>query len=104
MDPGQLDQAYHVIYPEKAYHTLYFGEIAACYELPKLFKRNRESMVVRPFDKAVAFDMFSAGCERNTEDDTISHCELLDMCGFNKGPAQADIAHCPAVHAVVVRK
>ena len=33
LDPGQLEQTYHVIYPEKDYHTLYFGEIVACYEL-----------------------------------------------------------------------
>ncbi len=33
MDPGFLVEALHSIYPQKDYHTLYFGEIAACYEL-----------------------------------------------------------------------
>ena len=33
MDPALLDDALHAIYPEKDFHTLYFGEIAACYEL-----------------------------------------------------------------------
>ena len=33
MDPQFLDQGYDTaIYPEKDYHTLYFGEILACYE------------------------------------------------------------------------
>lgn len=35
IDPGQLDVAYdQAIYLDKDYHTLYFGEIAACYETP----------------------------------------------------------------------
>jgi len=34
MDPGYLDGAYDSrLYPEKDYHTLYFGEIQACYEM-----------------------------------------------------------------------
>lgn len=34
MDPTQLNEEYDaVIYPEKDYHTLYFGEIVNCYEL-----------------------------------------------------------------------
>ena len=34
MDPEQLDEEYDaVLYPESDYHTLYFGEIVACYEL-----------------------------------------------------------------------
>jgi flavin reductase (DIM6/NTAB) family NADH-FMN oxidoreductase RutF len=34
MDPTFLDEAYdEEIYPAKDYHTLYFGEIKACYEL-----------------------------------------------------------------------
>ncbi len=33
MDPSHLTEAFHAIYPEKDYHTLYFGEILACYEL-----------------------------------------------------------------------
>ena len=28
-----LDQACKGLYPEKDYHTLYFGEILACYEM-----------------------------------------------------------------------
>lgn len=32
MDPGKLDPDYHGLYPEKDYHTLYFGEILACYQ------------------------------------------------------------------------
>jgi flavin reductase (DIM6/NTAB) family NADH-FMN oxidoreductase RutF len=31
--PEHLTSAYDPLYPEKDYHTLYFGEIAACYEL-----------------------------------------------------------------------
>jgi flavin reductase (DIM6/NTAB) family NADH-FMN oxidoreductase RutF len=31
--PENLTRAYDPLYPEKDYHTLYFGEIAACYEL-----------------------------------------------------------------------
>ena len=32
MDPSYLDKAYDAeIYPEKDYHTLYFGEIMSCY-------------------------------------------------------------------------
>ena len=34
MDPAYLDGTYDVdIYPDKDYHTLYFGEIVDCYEL-----------------------------------------------------------------------
>jgi flavin reductase (DIM6/NTAB) family NADH-FMN oxidoreductase RutF len=34
MDPAHLDKKYdQVLYPQKDYHTLYFGEILACYEL-----------------------------------------------------------------------
>ena len=33
IDPDRLDRTYGAIYPEKDYHTLYFGEIVACYEL-----------------------------------------------------------------------
>ena len=32
MDPAHLIAEYQSIYPEKDYHTLYFGEILACYE------------------------------------------------------------------------
>ncbi len=32
MDPVYLDQTYEDLYPEKDYHTLYFGEILDCYE------------------------------------------------------------------------
>ena len=32
MDPAYLDPALEELYPAKDYHTLYFGEIAACYE------------------------------------------------------------------------
>ncbi len=32
MNPACLDQALDDLYPAKDYHTLYFGEIAACYE------------------------------------------------------------------------
>jgi len=32
MDPVYLDQDHHALYPEKDYHTLYYGEILACYE------------------------------------------------------------------------
>jgi flavin reductase (DIM6/NTAB) family NADH-FMN oxidoreductase RutF len=33
MDPAYLDKGYDTsIYPQKDYHTLYFGEILACYE------------------------------------------------------------------------
>lgn len=32
MDPVYLDPALEEIYPSKDYHTLYFGEIIACYE------------------------------------------------------------------------
>jgi flavin reductase (DIM6/NTAB) family NADH-FMN oxidoreductase RutF len=33
MDPSHLDERYDTtIYPQKDYHTLYFGEIVACYE------------------------------------------------------------------------
>jgi len=33
MDPARLDKDYDsALYPKKDYHTLYFGEILACYE------------------------------------------------------------------------
>lgn len=32
MDPAHLTADYASLYPEKDYHTLYFGEIMACYE------------------------------------------------------------------------
>jgi len=32
MDPAHLDPDYERLYPEKDYHTLYFGEIQDCYE------------------------------------------------------------------------
>jgi len=33
MDPAHLDKGYDAsVYPQKDYHTLYFGEILACYE------------------------------------------------------------------------
>lgn len=32
MDPVFLNSDYHVIYPQKDYHTLYYGELVACYE------------------------------------------------------------------------
>jgi flavin reductase (DIM6/NTAB) family NADH-FMN oxidoreductase RutF len=33
MDPVYMDPEYESLYPEKDYHTLYFGEIQACYEI-----------------------------------------------------------------------
>jgi flavin reductase (DIM6/NTAB) family NADH-FMN oxidoreductase RutF len=33
MDPAFLDAEYQPIYPEKDFHTLYFGEIVDCYEI-----------------------------------------------------------------------
>jgi len=33
IDPAQLAHDYDPLYPEKDYHTLYFGEIQACYEV-----------------------------------------------------------------------
>ena len=33
MDPVHLAEEYDTIYPQKDYHTLYFGEILDCYEL-----------------------------------------------------------------------
>jgi flavin reductase (DIM6/NTAB) family NADH-FMN oxidoreductase RutF len=33
IDPARLTREYDQIYPEKDYHTLYFGEIQACYEV-----------------------------------------------------------------------
>lgn len=33
MDPGLLVEEFHGLYPDKDYHTLYFGEILECYEL-----------------------------------------------------------------------
>jgi flavin reductase (DIM6/NTAB) family NADH-FMN oxidoreductase RutF len=32
MDPAQLVDDYQHLYPERDYHTLYYGEIKACYE------------------------------------------------------------------------
>jgi flavin reductase (DIM6/NTAB) family NADH-FMN oxidoreductase RutF len=32
MDPKMMDQALEELYPKKDYHTLYFGEIVACYQ------------------------------------------------------------------------
>ena len=32
MDPVFLDEQYQALYPQKDYHTLYFGEILACYQ------------------------------------------------------------------------
>jgi len=33
MNPAQLDKSYDkAMYPQKDYHTHYFGEILACYE------------------------------------------------------------------------
>ena len=32
MDSANLDESYHKHYPAKDYHTLYFGEILACYQ------------------------------------------------------------------------
>jgi flavin reductase (DIM6/NTAB) family NADH-FMN oxidoreductase RutF len=32
MDPSMLDSNFDRLYPQKDYHTLYFGEILACYE------------------------------------------------------------------------
>jgi flavin reductase (DIM6/NTAB) family NADH-FMN oxidoreductase RutF len=33
IDPSQLTRNYDPLYPEKDYHTLYFGEIISCYEI-----------------------------------------------------------------------
>ena len=34
MDPAHLDKNYDkALYPQKDYHTLYFGEVVACYEI-----------------------------------------------------------------------
>lgn len=33
MDPALLDPDLESLYPEKDYHTLYFGEILSCYEI-----------------------------------------------------------------------
>jgi len=33
MQPGNLASKFHGLYPQKDYHTLYFGEIVACYEI-----------------------------------------------------------------------
>ena len=33
IDPARLTREYDPLYPEKDYHTLYFGEIQACYEV-----------------------------------------------------------------------
>jgi flavin reductase (DIM6/NTAB) family NADH-FMN oxidoreductase RutF len=32
-DPAHLTRDYDTLYPERDYHTLYFGEIQACYEI-----------------------------------------------------------------------
>ena len=32
MDPSHMAQVFESLYPEKDYHTLYFGEISACYQ------------------------------------------------------------------------
>ena len=32
MDPALLDNDFESLYPEKDYHTLYFGQILSCYE------------------------------------------------------------------------
>ncbi len=32
LDPQMLDRALDALYPKKDYHTLYFGEIVACYQ------------------------------------------------------------------------
>jgi flavin reductase (DIM6/NTAB) family NADH-FMN oxidoreductase RutF len=33
MDPAHFDKGYDLsLYPKKDYHTLYFGEVLACYE------------------------------------------------------------------------
>lgn len=32
MDPAHLDRGLDKLYPERDYHTLYFGEILACYQ------------------------------------------------------------------------
>ena len=32
MDPARMTPAFESLYPKKDYHTLYFGEISACYE------------------------------------------------------------------------
>ena len=38
MDPAQLNKEYDAeLYPERDYHTLYFGEIVACYEIDSNF-------------------------------------------------------------------
>ena len=34
MDPSLLEPSFEKLYPQKDYHTLYFGEIVACYETP----------------------------------------------------------------------
>lgn len=33
MDPKYLAPEYQKLYPQKDYHTLYFGEIVECYEI-----------------------------------------------------------------------
>ncbi len=33
MDPAFLDEKYKKLYPQSDFHTLYFGEIVACYEI-----------------------------------------------------------------------
>ncbi len=33
LDPAHMDPSLAGLYPERDYHTLYFGEIVACYEL-----------------------------------------------------------------------
>jgi flavin reductase (DIM6/NTAB) family NADH-FMN oxidoreductase RutF len=34
MDPANMAAGMEALYPQKDYHTLYFGEILACYETP----------------------------------------------------------------------
>ena len=33
IDPARLDSGFAPLYPDKDYHTLYFGEILGCYEI-----------------------------------------------------------------------
>jgi hypothetical protein len=33
MDPAHLAEEYKELYPQKDYHTLYFGEIQDCYQI-----------------------------------------------------------------------
>ncbi|MEJ2656766.1 MAG: flavin reductase family protein [Desulfobacterales bacterium] len=38
MDPDYLDEEYMKLYPQRDYHTLYFGEILECYEIDQAEK------------------------------------------------------------------